>query len=91
MFEDKALGVLIDVWYAWTWRQDVDVTVKQLQFEPSLEGRESALRYVVKPFRHSGILFPDVRICFRPRLPSGLEKIHVPLRLNLTHSEQIER
>lgn len=90
MLEDKALGVLVDVWDSWTWRQDVDVAVEQLQLESNLEIRQSALLYVVEPIRHSGILLPDVRISLRPRLSSRLEKVHVPLRLNFTHSEHVE-
>lgn len=90
MLEDEALGVFVDMRYAWTWRQNVDVTIEKLQLETSLESWQSALRYVIEPIRHSGILLPDIRICLRPGLTSRLEKVHVPLRLDLTHSEQIE-
>ena len=91
MLEYQSLGILVDMRYAWTWRQNVDVAIEQFQLKAGSKCRQSALRYVIEPVRHSRILLPDVGIHFRPRLTSRLEEVHVPFGLDLTNPEQIKR
>jgi hypothetical protein len=90
VLKDQALGVLVDVWYAWAWRQDIDVAVKELELEERSNGWECALRHVVEPIRHPSVLLPYVGIRILPRLTTRVEKVHVPFRLDLAYAEHVD-